>query len=429
MRDIKRVLCWTLIAGCILAGPLWGAVSEFKLVWTSPKVRAAAGFEPQSLQTRSIVAAPKNCGAVNSRARVATFTADGLKVTIALDSTKANAKHPDLVRFNFTGKCSFRGEPSVPLKRGMSPRASHRFGLMRAGEYYHFGPVTLKVARGKMNLPVSVSGTYFVGTRGNNWREASLALVTTADGSCRFGDKICGVRVVDGTSNLRFDDALGITQKDGLVIHAAGWRGFIADRVWIDTASETFKSAGVKVYCGQLARVGGKLYRISVSKDASKITVEPAETGIGKVLIPGDKWSITLIGTKNVLNLSGGKGPVDLPADRYVAANYRGTFNSDVPSKPHRLGSGYYVMTGREKGKIFDIKGGETTKITAGARLTAVVSVTQAKGTVKLNLLARDAAGGRVSSLYGPKGKPPAPKVTIYDDKRKEVYSTSLKYG
>ena len=42
---------------------------------------------------------------------------------------------------------------------------------------------------------------------------------------------------------------------------------------------------------------------------------------------------------------------------------------------------------------------------------------------------ARDAAGGRVSSLYGPKGKPPAPKVTIYDDKRKEVYSTSLKYG
>jgi len=429
MRDMKKVLCWTLIVPCILAGPLSAAVSEFKLVWTSPKKSAAASFEPHSLQTRGVVAAPKNCGTVNPQARVAALTTDGLKVTIALDSTKADAKHPDLVRLDFTGKCSFQGAPTVPLKRGMSPRASRRFGLMRAGEYYHFGPATLKVARGKMNLPVSVSGTYFVGTGVNKWREASLALVTTADGSVRFGDKVCGVRVVDGTSNLRFGDPLGITQKDGLVVHATGWRGFIADRVWIDTASETFKSAGLKVYCGQLARIGGKLYRISVSKDASKITVEPAKTGIGKVLIPGDTWSVTLIGTKNVLNLSGGKGPLDVPADQYVAANYYGTFNSDVPSKPHRLRSGYYVMSGREKGKIFDVKGGEVTKITAGAPLTAAISVTQSAGTVKLDLLARDAAGGRVSSLYGPKGKPPVPKVTIYDDKRKEVYSTSLKYG
>ena len=429
MKDMKKVLCWTLIVPCILAGPLWGAVSEFKLVWTPPKGPATVSFEPQSLQTRGVVAASKNCGTVHPQARVAAFTADGLKVTIALDSTKADAKHPDLVRFNFTGKYSFQGAPAVPLKLGMSPRASRRLGLMRAGEYYHFGPATLKVARGKMNLPVSVSGTYFVGTGVNKWREVSLALVAAAHGSVRFGDKVCGVRVVDGTSNLRFGDGLGITQKDGLVVHTAGWRGFIADRIWIDTASQTFKSAGVKVYCGQLARIGGKLYRVSVSKDASKITVEPAKTGIGKVLIPGDKWSVTLIGMKNVLNLSGGKGPVDVPADRYVAANYNGTFNSDVPSKPHRLRSGYYVMAGREKGKIFDVKGGEVTKITAGAPLTAAISVTQAAGTVKLNLLARDAAGGRVSSLYGPKGKPPVPKVTIYDDKRKEVYSTSLKYG
>ena len=40
-----------------------------------------------------------------------------------------------------------------------------------------------------------------------------------------------------------------------------------------------------------------------------------------------------------------------------------------------------------------------------------------------------DASGARVSSLYGPKGKPPAPKVTIYNDKRERIYSTSLRYG
>jgi hypothetical protein len=429
MRDTKRVLCWTLIAGCILAGPLWGSAEEFKLAWTAPKAQAMKGFEPQSLQTRGIVVAPKDCGTVHPQARVAAFTADGLKVTISLDSTNADAKHPDLVRFNFAGKPGFQGAPTVPLKQGMSPKYANRLGIMRAGEYYHFGPATLKVARGKMNLPVSVSGTYFVGTGVNKWREASLALVATADGSVRFGDKVCGVRVVDGTSNLRFGDGLGVTQKDGQVILAAEWRGFTADRVWIDTASETFKSAGVKVYCGQLARIGEKLYRISVSKDASKITVEPAKTRIGKVLIPGDEWSATLVGTKHVLHLSGGKEPIEVPADQYVVTNYKGRFNSDVASKPHHLHSGYYVLIDREKTKVFDVKGGQTTKIGDGAPLTAEVSVTQSKGTVKLNLLARDASGGRISNLYGPKGRPPAPKVTIYDDKRQEVYSTSLEYG
>jgi len=409
------------------AGPLAGG--EFKLVRTDPKSPAIRRFEPLSIHTREVIVAPRGCGTVNPQARVATFTADGLQVTIALDSMKPDAKHPDLVRFNFTGKCIFQGPPTVPLKRGMSPRASRRLGLIRAGEYYHFGPVTVMATRGRATLPVSVSGTYFVGTGVNKWRSASLAVVATADGSCRFGDKVYGVRVVDATSNLRFGDPLGMTQKDGLVVHTRKWRGFVADRVWIDTASQTFKSAGVKVYCGQLARIGGKLYRISVSEDASKITVKPAKGGAGKVRIPGDKWSVTLIGTRNVLQLSGGKEPIDVPADKYVAANYYATINSDVPSKPYRFRSGYYVMSGRQKGKVFDVKAGAVTNITVGAPLTAAVSVTQSKGTVRLNLLARDASGARISSLYGPKGKPPVPKVTIYDDKRQRVYTTSLKYG
>jgi len=429
MTNMKKTLCWTLIVPCILTGPLAGG--EFKLVRTARKALALRGFgfDPLSIHTREVIAAPKDCGTVHPEARVAAFTADGLKVTIALDSTKADAKHPDLVRFNFTGKCSFQDTPTVPLKRGMDPRSATRLGLMRAGEYYHFGPATLKVTRGRTTLPVSVSGTYFVGSGSNKWRSASLAVVATADGSCRFGDKVCGVRVVDATSNLRFGDPLGMTQKDGLVVHTRKWRGFVADRIWIDTSSETFKSAAVRVYCGQLARIGEAWYRISVTEDASKITVEPARGGAGKVLVPGDKWSVTLIGTRNVLKLSGGKEPIDVPADKYVAASYYATINSDVPSKPYRIRSGSYVMSGRQKGKVFDVKTGAVTNITVGAPLTAAVSVTQSKGTATLNLLARDSSGARISSLYGPKGRPPVPKVTIYDDKRQRVYTTSLKYG
>ena len=61
--------------------------------------------------------------------------------------------------------------------------------------------------------------------------------------------------------------------------------------------------------------------------------------------------------------------------------------------------------------------------------MTATVAVSQSQGTVQLDGIVTDASGARVSYLYGPKGRPPAPKVTIYNDKREAIYSTSLKYG
>ncbi len=41
----------------------------------------------------------------------------------------------------------------------------------------------------------------------------------------------------------------------------------------------------------------------------------------------------------------------------------------------------------------------------------------------------RDATGTKVDSLYGPKGKPPAPKITILNADKEKVYAASLKYG
>ncbi len=35
----------------------------------------------------------------------------------------------------------------------------------------------------------------------------------------------------------------------------------------------------------------------------------------------------------------------------------------------------------------------------------------------------------RTPTLYGPKGKPPAPKITILNADKEKVYAASLKYG
>jgi len=414
---MRKALCWALIVPCIVAAPVWGAVGELKLIALDPQTLAAAGIQPPSIYTRSLVAAPKGCGTVHPQAKVATLTAGSIKVAVALDSTNAGAKHPDLVRFDFTGKGRFQGSQTLPLRRGVDPRAVRLSGLMQGGEYYYFGPATLQVPRGQTTVPVSVRGQYFVGSG------------RRVEGSCRFGGKGYGVRVVDGNSNLRLGDGLRLTQKDGRVINPArSSGGLIGDAVLIDTTSATFKASKAQTFCGQVARVDGEWYRLGISEDGTRISATH-EAGTGKVLIPGDRWSVTLIGTKNVLKLSGGKEPVDVPVDQYVAANYEASVNSDVPAKPYRLRSGYYVLIGREKGKVFDVRAGEVTKAPVGAPLTAAVTVSRSGQTVRFSGRVTDASGARVSSLYGPKGRPPEPKLAVYNDKREQVYSTTLKYG
>jgi hypothetical protein len=426
---MAKALRWAVVLPLLAAGPTWAAVGELKCVSIDRKTMAAAGFEPQSLDAHA-VAAPKGCGTVYGKAMVADFTPRGTVLAVALDSADVGAKHPDLVRFDFTGKRRFEGAPTVPLKRGMSERAARRSGFMPAGEYYHFGPATLKVSRGGRTFPVSVTGQYYIGNDGSGPHSyVLLTLCSATEGSCRFGGKVYGVRVVDGNSNFRFGDGRGLKQKDGTVIRADKLRGSLADRVWIDTTSGTFKTPSMQVHCGQLARVDGVLYRVSVREDGTKITAEPAGVGTGGIVVPGDKWSVTLIGTKNVLDLRGGGKPVDVPADQYVVADWEGFFDSDVPAKPHRIRSGYYVMFGHQKGKVFDVRAGAVTKIGVGAPLTATVTVSQSEGTVKLNALVMDASGSRVSYVHGPAGRPPAPKVTIYNDQREAIYSTTLKYG
>ena len=426
---MRRARFFVWILPCISAAGAWGAVGELKPVAVDLQTLSAAGVRPRSVYTRSVANAPAGCGTVHPQAKVATVVSGSMRIAVALDAVKADAKALDVVRFNFTGEKRFQNAATLPLKARSVSRRSATPSAIVSSPYFTFGPSTVNVPRGGSTVPVTISGQYYAGTQRSNYKYVRLNLMAAAEGSCRFGDKTFGVRVIDGTGNLEFGDAAGVTQKDGRVMLPKGSRTLAADTLLIDTGSEQFKKAGLKAQCGELVSLNGTLYHVRFSAGGTKVSAEPSDVKLGKITVPGDSWSVTLVGTKHVLQLSGGAEPVEVPVDQYVAGNYQASTKSDAPNRPSRLRSGYYVMYGRETGKVFEVKAGEVTKVPVGAPLTAAVAVTKSGKNVRLNALVRDASGARVSSIYGPKGRPKAPTVTVFNDKREEVYRTSLKYG
>jgi len=119
---------WAGIVPWLAAVGVWAGVGDLKPVTIAPRKMAAMGFEPEPIYTREVVGAAEGCGTVHPRARVATLAARGLKSTVALDSAGADANHSDVVRFDFTGTCRFRGAPTLPLKRGCRPCTARREG-------------------------------------------------------------------------------------------------------------------------------------------------------------------------------------------------------------------------------------------------------------------------------------------------------------
>ena len=83
---------------------------------------------------RDFVEAKPGSGTVNASATVASLRVGGKVFLVAVDSTKADAKAPNVLRFDFSGKGKFAAALAVPLKAHSSPPGLGLVsGLVRAG--------------------------------------------------------------------------------------------------------------------------------------------------------------------------------------------------------------------------------------------------------------------------------------------------------
>ncbi|MBC8372090.1 MAG: hypothetical protein H8E53_00735 [Planctomycetes bacterium] len=412
----KAVFLFALAAG---AASATGGVGGLKLIARAPK---ADPFRPIALSSKDFIPLAKKFGAINEDAVMARIVGESLALAVGIDSTSPDAEKLDLIRLDFSGAGEFGGKHSFPLKKIATGARK-----ASAASVYTFGPGVVQVLHDGGKIPVFVEGM----CEQNNGEVKKLHVSTgvVAEGSCRFGKKVYGVRVIDADGRLGVNNApAGPDAEEG----ASGGHGMqeknpdAVDVATIDTNSETFKRGVVPVTLGQIAHLDGKWYRVSVSAGGSKISAEQVSTETGSVVVSHDNWVATLIGAKYELSLRGGREPVPAPAGRYVIRRYR----------EHVLLSGASraaVLTvaaepdSRTSGLSFSVAAGKATRLKIGSPVTVKPTVETMGSGYAFGFSLADESG--MKAFVSLPGRPAPPVVKVVDAKGKQVYSGKMEYG
>ena len=402
MKAYMTVLCLLATALAAWAGELTPVACEADL---------ALGIQPVYVQGTGFKPGQAGSGLVSAQARIGSASGTGWSFQLAIDSSTADAKAPDVVRLDFTGKGNFAGAPTAALK----PMPSSE-GLFRAT----FGPVEVKAAVNGMQVPMMVSGQY-INLNSGQYRQLQLTLGTAMHGKCRFGDRELAVRIVDGDNNLQPGNAW---QKRAFGKNVAVVTG---DTVAVDLGDGKFAKDVRKACYGSPVEVGGKWYEVTVSQDGKQVSAKQVELASGKVHIDHPKWSCMLIGDKLILPLEGSAEPVAVPAGAYVMRSY------EEFSAPNDKGQRARLTVGippAGKSSEVTVEAGKTAQIAIGSPLNATVKAVKQAQQVMLSLVLTDAAGRQITGLATYDGStPPKPQITVKDAAGAQVYQNTLEYG
>lgn len=399
MTATRLILC-----ACVVLSALAAPGAELSRIACDPS--EALDHQPCRVSGTARTKPAEGSGTVNTNAIVLSLRGPSVLVKVAVDSVKADAKAPDILRLDFTGKGRFVDAPTVPLKAAQT-----------GGQYFlaTFGPQEIRAALPGGKVTVTVKGEYL---KMGNYRQLSLSVGTALQGQCRFGRRALPVRIIDGDGNLELGD----------VWRASGRSVRPGDTLAIDPGDGSFTKNVRKVCYGSPVEIDGAWYDVKLAEDGKKITAERLKLDLGKIRIEHPKWSCFLVGRKYLLRLSGGPKPVTVPVDQYMVMKYEQWGPAGAAGRRAYL-SCSNLATGAAASVA--VTAGKTAKVTIGSPLTASVSITKRSGnTLSLSLALVDASGRKVSDLRLPTGKrPPAPKVVVKDADGKPIYTCSLEYG
>jgi hypothetical protein len=402
MKAYMTVLCLLATALGAWAGELTPVACDGEL---------ALGLQPVYIQSDAFKPPSEGAGLVSSQARVGAVSGTGWELQVAIDSSTADAKAPDVIRFDFTGKGKFAGAAAAALKPLTSPA-----GAM----YYHatFGPVEVKAAVDGKQVPVMVSGQYI---KSEAYRQVQLTLGTALQGKCSFGDRELTVRIVNGDGNFQLGNAW---QRRAFGKNVAVVTG---DTVAVDLGDGTFAKDVRKACCGSPVEVGGKWYEVAISPDGKQVTAKQVEIEAGKIHIDHPKWSSMLIGEKIVLPLDGGPEPIAVPAGAYVMRSYEESSAPNDKGERARLAVG--ISPGAKSSEV-TVEAGKTVELAIGSPLKATVNANKQAQQIILSLALTDAGGRPVVGLVTYDGtRPPPPRIIVKDAAGAQVYQNTLEYG
>lgn len=347
-------------------------------------------------------------GLVHSQAVVGTLRGNGWSCSVAIDAAKADAKAPDVLRLDFSGKGDFTKAVTLPLKPTTTgPKPTGYFDAT-------VGQGEINATINGQTVPAQVAGQYI---KSGNFRRLQIMLGTGVEGKVAFGGKEMTVRIVDGDRDLKAGKAW---QKRKLGRNVAVVPG---DTVAVDVGGGKTR----KACYGSPIEIGGAWYDVKLSADGKAIAASPVAVTGGKLSVKHPMWKTMLIGEKYVLPMEGGAEPVSVPAGQYDLRGYEEFSAPDAQDRRAQLM--VTVRPGLSTSKV-TVEAGKTTELAIGSPLKGSIAASKSGRNVRLSLRLTDAAGRPVAALVTAKGKrPPAPTVIIKDESGKQVYKNTLEYG
>jgi len=371
-----------------------------------PDLRGLYASEPDFFKP----AEPK--GTVNPHAVVAMVRNGATTIAVAVDSEKPEAKGPDLIRFDFSGKGEFAGAPVAPLKRSLLYESQASFG-----------PTTVDVNRNGKPIPVTVQGSY---NKSPEYRYINLQLGAALEGRLAFGAKTYTVRLIDGNGDLAFGAKATASRSVGQARYVSP-----CDSIAIDTADGSFRQKVIRAYYGQPVRVDGSWYEVELSPDGTRISSRPFAGEMAQLRIAHEQWSATLVGDKHILKLEGSTEPIPIPADRYTVL----VFEQSAPSNQPGATIGQMArLTSRPGARpdspaaLVDAAAGKTIALAIGAPLTASIATNARLGSVRMDFTLVDAAGMHAAVVLPGVGIA-TPGVEVLDPAGKRAYEGQFRYG
>jgi len=329
-------------------------------------------------------------GTVSPRSLVAMAQQPPLRLAIALDSTKPDAQHYDVVRLDFTGQANFANAYILPQQM-------MRYSPTKKEFCYQFVDRGLKVKLGERAYTIVAFVIYW---ESENRREIYARLYTSAEGVCRFGPKEHNVRLCDTTSNLRVDDVPKTIFQDAS--HKAQEGG---DAFFVDTGDGTFKSYACGLY-GSPVLVDGGLWNLRVSKDGGEVTAEPYAGPTGRVRINHPAWQARVVGQATALWIYGGPESVPVPAGRFVLVDYVEWLTPDASTPRTRLKVGC-TREGNRGIDEFVVRPAATTDIAIGSPVTLGVVAAKQGEVVRFDYHVYDVTGRRPAYPEGERQQTP----------------------
>ncbi len=231
-----------------------------------------------------------------------------------------------------------------------------------------------------------------------------LSIATALQGTCTFGAASHTVRVIDGTHSLQPGHAF----PSGTAAPSKGFPG--GDTLLVDVGDGTFNNT-VRACYGNPVLVDGVWYQVALTPDGQGLAATPCPDATATITLNREHWHALLVGTKYLLDLTGGADQLNVPADQYRV------FLLSDSAMPNATGSAAMLdaMSYTGNGKPYRLTAGSNIALTPVQATVAGVQV--------------DAAGSNIAfSLAGAIAADSVP-FAVYDACGNCVYSNSFEHG